>query len=218
MTNRMAWLVSLALAAGCGWLGATVFNAPATGKEPRFPQLTMEQLNEQQRPVAEKIVKVSSVGLGGPYNPLLRSPVLAQRMYDLLDYLRWNTSVPLRLNEFAVLIQARLWRSQVEWYAHYPLAIKAGLSEKIAADLKANKRPEGMKPDEAAVYDFCMEISTKHEVSDETFRRAKEVLGAQGVVALTALSGTYVTVAMLLGMAEERAPPGKEPPFNPAEP
>jgi 4-carboxymuconolactone decarboxylase len=83
--NKLTWIVSLTLAAGFGWLGATAFNASATGKEPRFPQLTMEQLNEQQRPVAEKIMKVSSVGLGGPYNPLLRSPVLAQRMYDLLD-------------------------------------------------------------------------------------------------------------------------------------
>ena len=218
MSNKPAWIVSLALAAGCGWLGATAFNAPVTGKEPRFPQLTMEQLTEAQRPVAEKIMKVSSVGLGGPYNPLLRSPVLAQRMYDLLDYLRWNTSLPLRLNEFAILIQARLWRSQVEWYAHYPIAMKAGLSEKIAADLKANKRPEGMQPDEAVVYDFCMELSTKHEVSDETFQRAKDLLGEQQVVDLIGVTGTYVTVAMLLSVAEAGIPPGKELPFKPGEP
>jgi hypothetical protein len=68
-----------------------------------------------------------SVGLGGPYNPLLRSPVLGQRMFDLLHYLRWETSVPLKLNEFAILIIGRQWRSQVEWFAHAPLAIKAGL-------------------------------------------------------------------------------------------
>jgi len=218
MNSTPTWIVSVALAGGCGWLAATTFNAPATGKEPRFPQLTMEQLNEQQRPVAEKIMKVSSVGIGGPYNPLLRSPVLAQRMYDLLDYLRWNTSLPRKLNEFAILIQARLWRSQVEWYAHYPLAIKAGLSERIAADLKANKRPEGMQPDEAAVYDFCIELSTKHEVSDETFNRAKQLLGEQQVVDLIAVSGTYVTVAMLLSVSEEGVPPGKELPFKPGEP
>jgi 4-carboxymuconolactone decarboxylase len=88
------------------------------GDEPRFPQLTLEKLDEQQRPLGEKIMKISSVGLAGPYNPLLRSPVMAQRMYDLLDYLRWHTSVPTKLNEFAILIQARLWRSQVEWFAH----------------------------------------------------------------------------------------------------
>ncbi|MDP4022406.1 carboxymuconolactone decarboxylase family protein [Methylobacterium sp. NEAU 140] len=205
------------LAAAGGWLAARTPPGAAAG-EPRFPQLTLEQLTPAQRPLGEKILKISSVGLAGPYNPMIRSPEMAQRMYDLLDYLRWHTSVPTRLNEFAILIQGRLWRSQVEWYAHYPLAIKAGLSEQVAADLKANRRPEGMKPDEAAVYDFCMELSTRHAVSDATFARAKAVLGEQGVVDLTALTGTYVTVAMLLSMAEEGVPPGKEPPFKPGEP
>jgi 4-carboxymuconolactone decarboxylase len=116
-------------------------------KTPRFAQLTPETLTDAQRPLAEQIMKISRVGIGGPYNALLRSPVMAQRMYDLLDYLRWNSSVPMRLNEFAILIQGRLWRSQVEWFAHFPLAVKAGLSEKVALDLKANKRPEGMQPD-----------------------------------------------------------------------
>jgi 4-carboxymuconolactone decarboxylase len=113
-------------------------------REPRFPQPTMEQLNDRQRPIAEKIMQVPSVGLGEPYNAMLRSPEFAQRLYDLLDYLRWHSSVPLRLNEFAILIQGRLWRSQVEWYAHAPFAIKTGLSPKIVADLKANRRPNGM--------------------------------------------------------------------------
>ena len=203
---------------GClafGAIGADL--SPAT-RPPRFPQLTMQQLNEQQRPLGEQILKVSSIGLGGPYNPLLRSPVLGQRMFDLLYYLRWNTSVPLRLNEFAILITGRLWRSQVEWFAHAPLAIKAGLPPEIVADLKANRRPANMKPDEAVVYDFVMELSTKHQVSDETFDRAKHLLGEQQVVDLTAVAGTYVTVAMVLAMAEEGVPPGKEPPFKVGEP
>lgn len=201
------------LAAGGGWLAAEGTHA----HEPRFPQLTLGQLTPAQRPLGEKILTVSSVGLAGPYNPMIRSPEMAQRLYDLLDYLRWHTAVPTRLNEFAILIQGRLWRSQVEWFAHEPLALKAGLSQQVAADLKANRRPEGMKPDEAAVYDFCMELSTQHAVSDATFARAKAVLGEQGVVDLTALTGTYVTVAMLLSMAEEGVPPGKEPPFKPGE-
>ena len=187
-------------------------------KPPRFPQLTVQQLNEEQRPLGEQILKVSSVGLAGPYNLLLRSPVLGQRMFDLLYYLRWNSSVPLRLNEFAILITGRLWRSQVEWFAHAPLAVKAGLSPDIVADLKANRRPANMKPDEVAVYDFVMELSTKHRVSDDTFERARHLLGEQQVVDLTAVTGTYVTIAMLLAMAEEGVPPGREPPFKPGEP
>src|ERR1700710_1709953 len=100
-------------------------------KPPRFPQLTMDQLDARQRPLGEGIVKVSSVGLGGPYNPIIRSPVLGQRLLDLFHYLRWETSLPTRLNEFAILIIGRQWRSQVEWYAHAPLAAKAGLSAQI---------------------------------------------------------------------------------------
>ena len=138
----------LATALPVAWIAANTVSSPARGKEPRFPQLTLDQLNDQQRPVGEKIVKISSVGLGGPYNPLLRSPVYAQRMYDLLDYLRWHTSVPTKLNEMAILVVSRQWRSQVEWYAHAPLAKKAGLADSIIADLKANKRPAGMSPEE----------------------------------------------------------------------
>jgi 4-carboxymuconolactone decarboxylase len=177
----------------------------------RFPQLKIEQLTAEQRPVAEEILKVSSVGLAGPYNPLLRSPLLADRMLKLLDYLRFNTSMPRRLNEFAILIQARLWTSQVEWYAHHPLAIKAGLSESVAADLKEGRRRAAMQPDEAVVYDFCMELSTKHTVTDATFKRAREIFTEQQVVDLVAVSGTYVAVAMLLETGKEPAPGGATP-------
>jgi 4-carboxymuconolactone decarboxylase len=187
--------------------------AQTTPKPKRFPQLTLEQLDTQARALGEEIMKISSVGLGGPYNPMLRSPIMADRLKRLLDYLRFNTSVPTRLNEFAILIQGRLWTSQVEWYAHYPLALKAGLPASVADDLKANIRPRGMKADEEVVYDVSMEMSAKHEISDELFQKAKSILGEQQLVDLIAVNGTYVLVAMLLSLAEESVPPGKPLPF-----
>jgi 4-carboxymuconolactone decarboxylase len=189
--------MTVALAAAAGAVALTLVGSHVMSKEPRFPQLTMEQLTGAQKPLAEEIVKVSSVGLGGPYNPLLRSPVLGQRMFDLLHYLRWETSVPLKLNEFAILIIGRQWRSQVEWFAHAPLAVKAGLSPDVVAELKAGKRPSNMPPEEAVVYDFVTELTTQHAVSD---------------------AGTYISVAMLLAMSEESVPAGRELPFRPGEP
>ena len=223
--SRLGGALVALLSAGLGFLAghsssvsADSSSASAASKPPRFPQLTMAQLTDEQRPLAEAIMRISSVGIAGPYNPMLRSPVFGQRMFDLLDYLRWHSSLPPRLNEFAILITGRLWRSQVEWYAHEPLALKAGLSPTIIADLKANKRPAAMQTDEALVYDFIMELSTKHAVSDQTFGRAKLLLGEQQLVDLTAVAGTYVTVAMLLAMAEEGVPPGREAPFAPGDP
>jgi len=184
---------------------------------PRFPQLMLDQLNEQQKPLGDQIMKVSSVGIGGPYNLLLRSPVLAQRLFDLFYYLRWQTSIPTRLNEFAILIIGRQWRSQIEWFAHAPIAAKAGLSVDTIAELKANKRPSNMAEDEALVYDFVTELTTTHKVSDVTFARARKIFNDQQLVDLTAVAGNYVMVAMILAMAEQTVPPDKEEPFKPGE-
>lgn len=214
MHSTSVWLSSLAVAVAGGWFAATMFSQSATGREPRFPQLTMDQLDEKQKPLGEQIMKVSSVGLGGPYNPLLRSPVLGQRLYDLFYYLRWQTSVPTRLNEFAILIVGRQWRSQVEWFAHAPIAAKAGLSGDVIAELKTGKRPSPMSEDEAVVYDFVTELTSTQKVSDETYARAKKTFNDQQIVDLTMVAGNYVMVAMLLAMAEETVPSGKEEPFR----
>jgi len=186
---------------------------PTAGEPKRFPQITIDQLPTDARPLAEEIMKISSVGLGGPYNVMLRSPVFADRMKRLLDYLRFNTSLPTRLNEFAILIQGKVWRSQVEWYAHYPLAIKAGLPQQVADNLKEGIRPKNMKPDEAVVYDVSMEMINNHQFSDALFQRSKAILGEQQLVDLVAVSGTYVTVAMLLALGQEMPPSGKPLPF-----
>jgi 4-carboxymuconolactone decarboxylase len=189
----------------------------ATAKPPRFPQLTMDQLDERQKPLGEQIMKISSTGIGGPYNAMLRSPVLAQRLFDLFDYLRWHTSVPTRLNEFAILIIGRQWRSQVEWFAHVPIATKAGLSADVIAELKSGKRPSTMAEDEAVVYDFVTELTSTQKVSDQTYARAKKIFSDQQIVDLTAVAGNYVMVAMILAMAEQTVPPGKEEPFKVGE-
>ena len=190
---------------------------PQPGEPKRFPQLTLEQLPPEVKPLAEEIIKISTSGIGGPYNIMLRSPVFAERMKHLLDYLRFNTSVSRRLNEFAILIHGNLWKSQVEWSAHYPLALKAGLAQSVADDLKSGIRPRNMQPDEAVVYDLFMEMNNTHEVSDATFARAKEILGEQQLVDLVAVSGTYVTVAMLLALGKVMPPEGKPLPYPPAK-
>jgi 4-carboxymuconolactone decarboxylase len=185
--------------------------ARAGENAPRFPEFKMEQLNDQQRPLGEKILKVSSTGtLSGPNNLMLRSPEMGDRLFMLIDYLRFHTSISHRLNEFAILIQARLWTSQVEWRAHYSLALKAGLAQSVADDFAEGKRPASMQPDEAVVYDMCTELSTRHELSDATFQRARAIFTDQQIVDLTTVTGTYELLAMMLKTAaDDGLPDGK---------
>ncbi|PUE33453.1 carboxymuconolactone decarboxylase family protein [Limnohabitans sp. Jir72] len=196
-------------------IAALAQTPPTAGQAKRFPQITLEQIAPEGQALAKEIIQISSVGLGGPYNIMFRSPVYADRMKKLLDYLRFNTSLPTRLNEFAILIQGYEWKSQVEWYAHYPLALKAGLPQSVADDLKQGIRPRNMAADEEVVYELCMTLMKSHEVSDALFNKAKKVLSDQQIVDLVAVSGTYVTVAMLLAIGQEMPPEGKPLPFPP---
>lgn len=153
----------------------------------------------------------------GPFNAWLRSPELGERLQKVGEYIRFDTSLPLRLNEFAILITARHWTSQYEWSAHLPLALKAGLDPKIAAELADNRRPSGMKDDEAAVYDFCTQLHRTKNVSDEAFSRAVKLFGEKGVVDLIGVSGYYTAVSMTLNVANVPPPGGTPPPLKPIE-
>ena len=127
----------------------------AYAQEPRFKPLGEGDMTDAQQKVYREIAGGPRGGVRGPFNALLRSPELADRAQKVGEYIRFNSSLPARLNEFAILITARYWNAQYEWYAHHPLALKAGLNPAVAADLAQGRRPAGMKDDEAAVYDFC---------------------------------------------------------------
>lgn len=186
--------------------------APAQ-QPPRFPQLKLEDTSGPQRTLADRMIKETRSGLAGPWNVTLRSPVAGQALMDLYNYYRYNSSLSTRLVEFGILVTSREWSSPFEWQVHYPLAVKEGVSVSALADLKAGKRPAGLKPDEQAVHDIATELLRQHFVTDGTFRRAKAALGEQGVVDATTLVGTYVTLAAVLNLGEVYGPDSKGPEF-----
>lgn len=206
---------SLALAAT---LCATLAT-PALAQN-RFPTLTPEQMTPEQKALAAAIqggpratVPGRDNSIGGPFNPWLRSPGVGDKLQQLGAELRFRSSIPAALNEFAILITAREWSSQYEWFAHHRLAMAAGLPAAVAADLAQGKRPEGMSDDQRIVYDFCTEMHRTRFVSDATFAAAKQRFGEQGVIDLIAVSGYYVVVSMTLNTARVGLPEGVAPPL-----
>ena len=143
---------------------------------------------------------------------------MARRAFDFLDYLRFRTSVNKRLNEFAILIQARISNAQYEWWAHERIARKAGLSDAVMRDLQQCRRPATMQADERLVYDYCVQLSLNHRVSDALWQEAVTALGEQAVVDLTVLSGTYVMVSMLLNATQVGIPQGGQEPLQVMDP
>jgi 4-carboxymuconolactone decarboxylase len=196
--------------------------------EDRFSILQPERMNAEQRKLLETIAgglrsqnyggdAVGRVLRGGPFNAWMRSPELGMRLQAVGEYVRFKTSIPQRLNELAILITAREWTSQYEWYAHHALAMKAGLDPAIAEDIAAGKRPASMKEDEAAVYDFCIELHRSKKVSEANYKRVKALFGEQGVVELIGVSGYYTAVSMTLNVAQVPVPDGKPLPLKPLD-
>ena len=175
---------------------------------PRFKKLSESDMDEAQLKVYRDLASGPRAGVRGPFNALLRSPILADRAQKLGEYLRFESVLPARLNEFAILITARHWNAQYEWYAHHIHAMKGGLKPEIAADLAQGKRPANMQDDEAIVYDFCHELHTNKIVSDATYAKTLKQFGERGVVDLIGVSGYYSLVSMVLNVDRQPLPDG----------
>ncbi len=188
--------------------------SPARAQE-RLPPIAPAEWTPEQKKVAAEIVAGPRGGMPGPFNAWLRSPDLASRFQKVGEYARFHTSLPPALNEIAILLVARDWSAAFEWYAHYQLAMKAGLSPSVAEAIAHRRRPEGMSEDEAMVHDFARELLETRNVSDAIFEKMRTRFGERGIVDLIGTLGYYVAVSMTLNVAGVPVPPGSSVPGLP---
>jgi 4-carboxymuconolactone decarboxylase len=191
-------------------------DVPENVTAPRFKPLVESEMSDAQRTAVRELASGprGRMNPAGPNSVLLRSPDLMSRTQKVGEYLRFSSSLPPRLNEFAILVTARQWNAQVEWMVHHPLALKAGLDAAVADDLAQGRRPAGMKEDEAIIYQFCKELHETRKVSDSAFNAMAEKFGERGVVDLVGLTGYYTMLAMVLNVAQLPLPNGATSPLS----
>jgi 4-carboxymuconolactone decarboxylase len=182
---------------------------------PRFAPLTPATMTPRQRESYQAIVSGPRKGARGPFNALLRSPEVADRVQKIGEYIRFQSSIPPALNEMAILITGRFWGAQYEFWAHSQLARTAGLPDAIIDAIAAGRRPSPMSDDQRTVHDFCTELFRDKAVSDATFTAAVGRFGEQGVIDLIAASGYYSIVSMVLNVDRHPLPAGERPPLEP---
>ena len=179
----------------------------------RLPELKPEDWNEAQRQVADDIASGPRGSVRGPFPWLLRSPGIAGHVQRLGGYIRYDSALPGNLRELAILIVARFWRAQYEWFAHKPLALKEGVDEAVVDAIAERRRPEFSDGAEEAVFDFCTSTLQSHAASDEAYRTVLDRLGEEQLVDLVSLLGYYSLLAMI--MATFQIPvPGDEVPLG----
>ena len=182
-----------------------------TGKQ---RQLYESISGDARRKAARKFKMTSETGaLGGPFNTLLYAPEIGDAVQQLGGALRFDSSLPGHLRELAILMVARRWRANYEWYAHAPIAEREGLEVSVIKAVKEGEAPEDAPDDVLTVHRFVSELVETRRVCDETYQETKALIGEQGLVELISVVGYYSLLAGLLNTFEIGVPSGEEPPF-----
>src|SRR5262245_5743362 len=181
----------------------------------RFPPLKWAQMNEQQKTMMRHVLDGPRTAPNGPFNVMLRSPVMGDYAQELGAQVRFGGSLPAPLREMAILIAARHWTVHYEWNAHKTAALSAGLNPAIVEAIAAGQVPKSMQANEAALHRFCSELLETTRVSDATFAAAKAAFGEQGVAEIVFTLGYYSMVSMLLNVDQYPLPDGVQVELKP---
>ena len=186
---------------------------PSKRPSARLAVLPEADLNDAQKTLLAALragPRGKSLALRGPFAAWMHAPEFGLLAQALGAHCRYNTTLPPRLSEFAILCTARLWRAQFEWYAHEPMALKGGVKPKTIADLRAGREPKSAPKDERAIYAFVQELYKKRRVSDRTYKRVNALIGDQATVELVGICGYYALISMTLNVFRMLPPEDKK--------
>lgn len=174
-------------------------------------------MSDHQRRVYDAIMSGPRGRVRGPLAVWLHRPGLAEHAQALGQYCRYDSSLDPALSELAILTMAALWRAEFEWWAHYPIAIKAGIDPEAAESIRRGDRPQFSRPEEAVVYEFVHTLVQDRGVPDALYEHALDVLGQDRVVDLVGLAGYYTLISMTLNVFDILPPEGEPRQFNPLD-
>jgi 4-carboxymuconolactone decarboxylase len=189
---------------------------PAKQSPSRVEVLSEDRLTTEQRTLLDSIrtgPRGSSITIRGPFAVFLHAPAFGEFAQRLGGYCRYQTAVPPRLSEFAILVTAKLWRAQYEWFAHVPQAERAGVKPATIRDLHRGRIPKSAPKDERAIYDFIDELYRMRRVSDRNFKRVQDILGEAATIEFVGILGYYVLISMILNVFRMPVPEGEPLPF-----
>ena len=172
-------------------------------------------MSPRQKEVVDKIAGGPRGGVRGPFLALIHHPDLADVVQQVGEQLRYKATLPTALIELAILVVARHWTCQFEWFAHDRFArANTDLPDGIIRALQIGAIPDGMTDEQRVVHDFVVRTIKSGAPSDAVYDEAVQLFGRQGVLDLLVTCGYYSMLAMLLNTAQIGLPEGTTPPLR----
>jgi 4-carboxymuconolactone decarboxylase len=167
-------------------------------QEARIPLLTVDQMSPEQRRLHDKVVSGPRGRMIGPLRAAIHSPELAALWSQLGEFIRYSTCLPPRLNELAIIVTARRWTSQVEWWVHARDCAKAGMPQTVIDAIALKGTPVFEDEADLEVYEFARSLQQTGQVEEDVYQAVARRWGTRGVVELTAVIGYYTMVSVTL--------------------
>jgi 4-carboxymuconolactone decarboxylase len=183
----------------------------------RFKPLKYDEMTPEQKTMVDHLLAGERGGVRGPFNVLLRSPEVGDLGAEFGGAMRFRTGLSGDVREVIIIMTGRYWMAQYEWNAHKAAALQNGVNPTIVDAIATGKRPTGMTPDMELAYNLIDELLTSHQVTDATFKAAKDKYGERGLVDMIGLSGWYGLVSMLLNVDRYPLGEGVQPDLKPLE-
>ena len=163
----------------------------------RVPYVDREELDAEGQAIYDRIRQDrNSPKVGLQFRALLHNPKAAGFFTSMGAQLRFQSSIPEDLKEFAICVLSREWNSDIEWTAHAALAAKAGVRAEALEAVRTGKAPAGLDDRQKAVVAFIHGLLRTKEVPDEAFNAVQKILGTKGTVDLVLTCSYYTAVCM----------------------
>jgi 4-carboxymuconolactone decarboxylase len=176
----------------------------------RVPDLDPQEMTaEQQRVYAE--VKGPRGNVGGPFALWVRLPLIADAANRFGNAVRLDGKLDRRLFELIVLVIARHWSAQYEWFVHEPAALKAGLAPGIVDAIRVGMQAPFERDDERIVAGLTAELQETRTVSQATFDRVIAAFGLELMIEMISVIGFYTTAAMMINAFDAPVPGNARP-------
>jgi len=177
----------------------------------RVADVAPEDMTVEQKRVYQEIGGVREGLVRGPFPIWLRNPEIADHANRLGNALRLGGKLDRRLFEIMVLVVARYWSAQYEWFVHEKAGLEAGLTQTVVDAIRTRSAPDFAREDERLVYDTITELNETRTLSQPTYDRAVAAFGQDLLIELITAAGFYIMVAMTLNAFDAPVPDGKRP-------
>ena len=184
----------------------------------RLPFPDRDDLDDEAKALYDRFADPNSgsyVGLRGPGGIRLHSPQLALRTQQINNYLRRDAGIPRANRELSILVTAREFDSQFEWWAHEDEALKAGISPEVIDIVRYRKPADHLPETQAVIIRLGREMFGDHKVTSETFAQAMALFGQRHLLDFVSVMANYANTAALLCCFDMQLPPGKQPGLPP---